>query len=91
MPSLVEISPAVSEEEDFYIFNVFSLFRYYLHWKKGGALHLNKLESSSPKDALCQVRLKLSHWFWSRRFFLFVNVFCYFVIISPWKTAGPFI
>ena len=35
--------------------NVFSQFHYYLPLKKGGALHLNKLESSSPKDALCQV------------------------------------
>ena len=30
-------------------------------------LHLNKLESHSPKDALCQVRLKLAQWFWRRR------------------------
>ena len=31
-------------------------------------LHLNKLESPSPKDALCQVWLKLVQWFWIRRF-----------------------
>ena len=30
-------------------------------------LHLNKLESPSPKDALCQVWLKLAQWFWRRR------------------------
>ena len=40
--------------------NVFSLFRNYLPLEKGGALHLNKLESLSPKDALCQVWLKLA-------------------------------
>ena len=34
--------------------------------EKGGALHLNKLESPSPKDALCQVWLKLAQWFWRR-------------------------
>ena len=28
---------------------------------------LNKLESSSPNDALCQVWLKLAQWFWRRR------------------------
>ena len=28
--------------------------------EKGGVLHLNKLESPSPKDALCQVWLKLA-------------------------------
>ena len=40
--------------------NVFSLIRNYLPLEKGGALHLNKLESPSPKDALCQVGLKLA-------------------------------
>ena len=58
-----------SGEEDFFNFvNVFSLFRYYLPLEKGGALHLNKLESPLPKDALCQVWLKLAQWFWRRRF-----------------------
>ena len=50
--------------------------------------NLNPLAS---KDALCQVWLKLAQWFWRRRLFNFVNIFCYFVIISPWKRAGPFI
>ena len=31
----------------------------YLPLEKGGTLDLNKLESPSPKDALCQVWLKL--------------------------------
>ena len=35
-----------------------SLFRNYLPLEKGGAFHLNKLESTSPIDALCQVWLK---------------------------------
>ena len=47
--------------------NVFSLFRYYPPLEKGGALHLNKLESPLPKDALCQVWLKLAQWFWRRK------------------------
>ena len=47
--------------------NVFSLFRNYLSLEKGGALHLNKLESPSPKDALCQVWLKLAQCFWRKR------------------------
>ena len=37
----------------------------YLPLEKGGALHLNKFESLSPKDGLCQVWLKW--WFWRRR------------------------
>ena len=30
------------------------------------ALHLKKLESPSPKDALCQIWLKLAQWFLRR-------------------------
>ena len=47
--------------------NVFSLFRNYLPLKKGVALHLNKLESPSPRDTLCHVWLKLAQWFWRKR------------------------
>ena len=53
--------------EDFV--NVFSQFHKHLPLEKGGALRLNKLESPSPKDALCQVCLKLAQWFWRRGFF----------------------
>ena len=38
--------------------NIYSLFCYYLPLEKGMVLHLNKLESTSPKDALYQVWLK---------------------------------
>ena len=41
-------------------------------------LHLNKLESFSPKDALCKVLLKLAEWFWKRRFGNFVKVISLF-------------
>jgi hypothetical protein len=44
------------------------LFRYYLPLEKGYPLGLNKLESLSPKDDLCQVWLKLAQWFWRGRF-----------------------
>ena len=65
-----------SGEEDFLILSMY--FHYFViisPWKKGGALHLNKLESPSPKDALCRDWLKLAQWFWRRRFLNFVNVF----------------
>ena len=42
-----------SRGEDFFFVNVFSLFRNYLPLEMGGALHLNKLWSPLPKDALC--------------------------------------
>ena len=41
----------------------FSPFRYYVPFEKGMALHLNKHDFPSPKDALCQVWLKLALWF----------------------------
>ena len=39
------------------------------------ALHLNKLESFLPKDALSQAWFKLAQWFWRRRFLNFIAVF----------------
>ena len=50
----------VLEKKIFNFVNVFLLFRNYLPLEKDTALHLYKLESPSPKDALCQVRLKLA-------------------------------
>ena len=68
--------------------NVFSLFRNYLPLEKGMALHLNKLESPSPKDALCKVWLKMAQWFWRRRFLNFVNVFLLFHNYLPLEKDG---
>ena len=50
-------------------------FRQYISLGKGMTINLKKLESSSPKDALCQVWLNLIQQFWRRRFSNFVNVF----------------
>ena len=81
-----------SGEEDFlYFVNVFSLFCNYLPLEKGRVLHLNKLESPSPKDALCQVWLKMAQWFWRRRFLNFVNVFRLFRNYLPLEKGEPFI
>ena len=60
------------------------LFRNYLSLEKGGALHLQKLEFPLIKNALCQILLKLSEWFWIRKFLNFVNVFT----ISKWSQLG---
>ena len=73
-------------------------FRYFcnnlpLEMEMGRVLHLNKLESLSPKDALWQVWLKMAKWFWRRRFLNFVNVFSifrylYFFAISQLSPLG---
>ena len=78
-----------SGEEDFWILSMFfALFHYFLPLEKGRALHLNKLESPSPKDALCQVWLKLAQWFWRRRFLNFVNIFSLFRNYLPLEKGG---
>ena len=47
-------------------------------------LHLNKLESPSPKENLCQIMMKLAKWFWRSRF---LNVYAK---LSPLgKGRGP--
>ena len=71
--------------------SVFSLFHNNLPLEKGKALHLNKLESPSSKDGLCQVWLKLTQWFWRRRFLNFINVFSLFRNYLPLeKGRRPF-
>ena len=52
----------------------FLLFCYYLPLEKGGDLPMNKLESPSSKNALCQVWLKFALWFY-RIFLNYVNEF----------------
>ena len=60
LASVVQIGTVVLEKKIFFNFvNIFSLFCNYLPMEKGDTLHLNKLESPSPKDVLCQVSLKL--------------------------------
>ena len=76
----------------FNLINVFSLFHNYLPLEMGGAFLLNKLESPSLKDTLCQIWLKLAQLFWRRRVLNFINVFSLFRnYISLWKRAVPFI
>ena len=53
--------------------------------------YLKKIESPAPKDAFCNVWLKLAKGFWRRRFFNFVNVFLLFHNYFPRKRAEPFI
>jgi hypothetical protein len=75
------IRPAGSGEEFF--FNL--LFRYYLPLEKGYSLGLNKLESPSPKDDLCQIWLKLAQWFWRGRFLNDPILFLHFCDYLPFE------
>ena len=84
--------PSGSREKDFVNFiNVFSQFRNYLHLEKS-----RDLQTWIPCTQGCivssLVEIVSGQWFWRRRFFLFPQCFfCYLVIISSWKRAGPFI
>ena len=55
MPNLVEIDPVVLTRRFLNIFNIILLFRFYLPFVKGVALHLNKLEFPPLKNVFCQV------------------------------------
>ena len=72
----------------FFIFFNVLLFHSNLPFEKRMTLHLNKLKFFSPKNALCQVWLKLDQWFWRRRFLIF-SMYCYFILISPLKKEWP--
>ena len=57
--------------------------KYYLLYENWLVLHLNKLESHSPKDALCQISLKLAKRFWRGRFLIFRKCIFAFWKLSP--------
>ena len=73
VPCLIEISPEVLRRRFLIFVSVFLLLS--LFEKKCVPLHLNKLESPLPKDALCQVWLKLASWLLRRKFLNLVNLF----------------
>ena len=86
---LVVIGPVVLEKIfKFCIVDVLSLFRNYLPLEKDRALHLNKLESLSPKDAFCQVWSKLAQWFCRKRFFISSIYFSLFHNFFPFEKGG---
>ena len=72
----------------FNLVNVFSLWCNYFPLGKRETLLLKKLESTSTKDALCQVWFKWAQWFWRRRFLNFVNVFSLFRYHLPLEKGG---
>ena len=60
------------------IFNIILNFHFYLLLEKDVALHLNKLESPSSKDALGQDWMKSAQWFLRRRLLNIFNIILYF-------------
>jgi hypothetical protein len=67
------------------IFSAFLLFRYYLPLEKGYPLRLSNIKSSTPKDDLCPVWLKLAQWFWRRRFLNDPTPFSHFCDYLPFE------
>ena len=57
-------------------------------WDLNGP-YLFKVESSSHKDALCQIWLKLVQWLWSRRLLNFISVFSQYRYFLPLKMSWP--
>jgi hypothetical protein len=65
--------------------SAFSLFRYYLPLERCYPLSLNKLESPSPNDDLCEVWLKLAQWFLRIRFLNDPTPFLHFCDYLPFE------
>ena len=61
-------------------------------FKKFNVLICKNLSLLHPKvlGALLWVWLNLALWFWTTRSLIFVNVFHYFIIVSPWDRVWPF-
>ena len=90
-PSLLEIATVVLEEKILNFVNEFSLFRYYLPLEKERGLHLNKIDFPLPKDFVPNL-VEISQVVLEKKIFkISLIYFRYFVIISPFKRAGPFI
>jgi hypothetical protein len=63
VPSLIEFGLLILEKK---IIKNFQCIFTHLLLSPLAEMHLNKLESPPHKDDLCQVWLKLAHWFWRR-------------------------
>ena len=77
----------VHEKKIFYFFNLFLLVDYNFPMGKDMALHLNKLKSPSPKEALCQVWLKLTQCF-LREYFFCHSIFLIWLLTLLEKGCG---
>ena len=84
--------PNGSGEEDFKKFSImyFNYFAIISTFRRAWPFIWKKLESSSPKNALCQVWLKMAQWFWRWRFFKSSQ--CIFAIskLSPLEKGVAF-
>ena len=68
-PSLLDSCLVVLEKKILKFFdNFFLLFCYYIQFEKGMVIQLNKLETPTQKDVLCQVWLIFAEWFLRRSF-----------------------
>ena len=68
-------------------------FRYFIIislLKRAWPFIWTNLNPLHPSMLCVKSGLKLALWFWRRWIFNFVKLFCYFIIISPWKRVWPF-
>ena len=71
--------------------NIFSLFRKYLHFEQGVALHLKKKIPFTRWWFVLSL-VEIDQVVLEKKIFTYCqNIFCYFAVISPWTWAWPFI
>ena len=88
VPSLVEIGPVVFKKKIFRVGQCIFAISLLSPLGNGRDPSFKKLESPSPKKALCQFWLKLALWFLRRRPCKFVYVFSLFRYYLPLEKGG---
>ena len=77
---LVEIGPVVLEKKILkFRQGIFTI----LLLSPLGKVHDPSFEQTSPKDALCQVWLKLATWFWRGLYFKISSIYYPYSLLSP--------
>ena len=66
VPKLVKVGPVILEKKIFEFRQCIFAILLFFPFGKGRVFYLNKLDSPSPKDALCQLWSKFAHCFWRR-------------------------
>ena len=89
---LVEIGPMVLEQKIFKISSMYICsFVIISPWKRAGPFIWKNLNPLYPRILCAKFEQNWPSGSWGEDFQISPMYFCYYVIISPWKRAAPFI
>ena len=90
---LVEIGPMVLEQKIFKISSSMYIWYFIIisPWKRAGSFIWTNLNPLHPRILCAKFEQNWPSGSWGEDFQISSMYFCYYVIISPWKRAAPFI